>query len=71
MDKKITFEEIASGKWQARIDGVRISSALIVGSNGIWRLQGQRTADYAATFKTRIDAARYQLACMYRNFQTN
>lgn len=62
---QITFANIGTGKWQANLDGCRISSAIIIGGRGIWRLQGQRTADTAATFTTRIEAARYQLACTY------
>ena len=65
---QITFTQIASGKWQAMLDGARISSAHIVGGNGCWSLQGQKSADTLARFTTRIDAARYQLACVYSSY---
>ena len=63
----IKFTEIGRGKWQAKIDGQPLSSAIIVGGNRIWQLRGQRRADTAAIFKTRLDAARYQLACIEYN----
>ena len=56
----ITFTQIAAGKYEAKQDGLRISSALIVGGRGVWSLQDASGDVYG--FKTRLDAARYQLS---------
>jgi len=66
---KIKFEKIGEGKWQARFNGTRISSAVIIGAAGSWQLQGQRSADTIAIFKTRMEAARYQLHCVHAEKQ--
>ena len=68
---QISFTKIASGKWQANLGGSRISSATIVGGKGIWALQGQRSAETLARFRTRLEAAKYQLACTYAEFPNN
>ncbi len=68
---QISFTNIANGKWQANIDGQRISSATIVGGKGVWALQGQRSAETLARFRTRLDAATYQLNCVHAESQTN
>ncbi len=60
----ITFTQIAAGKYEAKRDGVRISSAIIVGGKGVWALQGQWTGDTCSRFRTRIEAAQYQLLCV-------
>ena len=68
---QISFTNIGNGKWQAKLNGSRISSATIVGGKGVWALQGQRSAETLARFRTRLEAAKYQLACTYAEFQTN
>ena len=56
----ITFTQIAAGKYEAKQDGLRISSALIVGGRGVWALQSSSGDVYG--FRTKLEAAQHQLA---------
>ncbi len=68
---QITFTRIGEGKWQANLDGIRISGATIIGGSGCWAIRGQRSAETLARFSTRMGAAKYQLMCAKAEQTTN